>query len=102
MLGKAHHNVCVVGDSDQCLPPGTLVATPSGPVPIEALVEGDRVCGTGGRTELLDSSVAAAVEGHYDGPFVEVRAGEVTPSAALRTTSCRPGSHSRAASTSCT
>ena len=74
MLGRAHHNVCVVGDSNQCLPPGTLVATPSGPVPIEALVEGDRVCGTGGRTELLDSSVAAAVEGHYDGPFVEVRA----------------------------
>ena len=75
MLGRAHHNVCVVGDSDQCLPPGTLVTTPSGAVPIETLVEGDRVWGTGGRTELLDSSVAAAVEGHYDGPFVEVRAG---------------------------
>ena len=75
MLGRAHHNVCVVGDSDQCLPPGTLVATPSGPVAIETLREGDQVCGTGGRTELLDSSVVAAVEGHYDGPFVQVKAG---------------------------
>src|SRR3954452_17317304 len=30
LLGKVHRNVCVVGDSDQCLPPGTMVSTPSG------------------------------------------------------------------------
>ncbi len=35
MLAGGHQNVCVVGDTDQCLPPGTMVSTPSGPVAIE-------------------------------------------------------------------
>ncbi len=74
-LAAAHHNVCVVGDSDQCLPPGTLVATPDGAVPIEAVAEGDLVLGTGGALSALPGVVTAAVEGHYDGPMVEVRAG---------------------------
>ncbi len=41
-------NLCVVGDPDQCLPPGTMVTTPQGPRPIETLREGDEVTsGTG-------------------------------------------------------
>ena len=28
LLSAEHRNVCVVGDTDQCLPPGTMVATP--------------------------------------------------------------------------
>ena len=74
-LAAAHHNVCVVGDSDQCLPPGTLVSTPDGEVPIEAVAEGDLVLGTGGALSTLGGVVTAAVEGQYDGPMVEVRAG---------------------------
>ena len=30
LLAGEHRNVCIVGDADQCLPPGTLVATPAG------------------------------------------------------------------------
>ncbi len=74
-LGAAHHNVCVVGDSDQCLPPGTLVSTPGGPVAIERIREGDVVDGTGGAHSLLAGMVTAAVEGHYTGPMVEISAG---------------------------
>ena len=29
MLAGGHQNVCVVGDTDQCLPPGTMVSTPT-------------------------------------------------------------------------
>ena len=43
LLAAEHRNVCVVGDSDQCLPPGTLVATPGGEVPIEQVSVGDEV-----------------------------------------------------------
>src|SRR3954469_1023930 len=43
MLGQAADSVTVVGDADQCLPPGTEVATPSGPKPIESLSEGETV-----------------------------------------------------------
>src|SRR4051812_29200954 len=48
LLGREHRNVCVVGDSDQCLPPGTMVTTPTGPRRIELIEEGDEVCGTRG------------------------------------------------------
>jgi hypothetical protein len=30
-----HRNICIVGDSDQCLPPETMVATPAGPQRID-------------------------------------------------------------------
>ena len=30
LLAGGHQNVCVVGDTDQCLPPGTLVTTARG------------------------------------------------------------------------
>src|SRR5215204_5187531 len=34
LLGAKHRNVFVVGDADQCLPPGTMIRTPVGAVPI--------------------------------------------------------------------
>jgi DNA helicase-2/ATP-dependent DNA helicase PcrA len=42
-LSRDYPNLCVVGDPDQCLPPGTLIQTPVGPKPIETLWIGDRV-----------------------------------------------------------
>ncbi len=70
LLTAEHRNLCVVGDSDQCLVPGTLVATPAGPRPIEALVEGDHVLGTAGHPERSAAPVAAAVACGYQGPVV--------------------------------
>ena len=51
LLAGGHHNVCVVGDTDQCLPPGTLVSTPRRTVPIEAIAVGDVVLGAAGGTD---------------------------------------------------
>ncbi|MCB0768750.1 MAG: UvrD-helicase domain-containing protein, partial [Flavobacteriales bacterium] len=52
LLAAEHRNVCVVGDSDQCLPPGTLVRTPSGTTPIEEIEVGDEVLGTYGHPSV--------------------------------------------------
>src|SRR5262249_59979369 len=48
-------NLCVVGDPDQCLPPGTLVETSHGLRPIETVAERDLVqSATGwGRSEPM-------------------------------------------------
>ena len=58
MLTKEHRQVTIVGDSDQCLPPGTMISTPDGPRPIESLSEGDLVLGTGGGSGLSARRVA--------------------------------------------
>jgi DNA helicase-2/ATP-dependent DNA helicase PcrA len=76
LLGEEHRNVCVVGDLDQCLIPGTLVRTPEGERPIEALRVGDDVLGTIGHRELVAARVTAAKEGRYQGWIAEVRAGD--------------------------
>ncbi|MDE3086712.1 MAG: UvrD-helicase domain-containing protein, partial [Acidobacteriota bacterium] len=75
LLGAEHGNVCVVGDSDQCLPPESLVATPSGSVPIEAVRVGDTVLGTAGSAEGAVGTVVHRRKGWYSGPLVTVEAG---------------------------
>jgi DNA helicase-2/ATP-dependent DNA helicase PcrA len=75
MLAGDHHNVCVVGDTDQCLPVGTMVSTPDGPRPIESIRIGDHVWGAGHRPAILAARVAHVQEGRYDGRVVRVSAG---------------------------
>ena len=75
LLTNAHRNAFVVGDSDQCLPTGTLVRTPTGEVPIEQVREGHIVLGTGGRSALHPGVVTRVVEGRSAGRLVEVHAG---------------------------
>ena len=80
LLAGEHHNVCIVGDSDQCLLPGTLVSTPAGPRPIEELAVGDEVLGAAARPGLVPAAVAAVHPGSYQGRVYRVSAGteEVT------------------------
>ena len=66
-LAKEHHNVCVVGDGDQCLPTGTMISTPTGPKPIEQIEVGDEVLGTGGRFELVPGTVTHVKQGEWSG-----------------------------------
>ena len=49
MLAGDHHNVCVVGDTDQCFPPAPWSSTPNGQRSIEALAIGDQVVGASQR-----------------------------------------------------
>jgi DNA helicase-2/ATP-dependent DNA helicase PcrA len=75
LLADGHRNVCVVGDTDQCLPPGTLVDGPNGPTPIERIRVGDVVFGAGGHAHRHPGTVVHVQEGRYDGHLVEVTAG---------------------------
>jgi DNA helicase-2/ATP-dependent DNA helicase PcrA len=74
-LASEHRNVFVVGDADQCLPPGTVVSTPEGGRPIEDVRPGDLVQGSGGELDPLARRVAHVHEGRYVGPIVRVSAG---------------------------
>ncbi|HEX6424008.1 MAG TPA: UvrD-helicase domain-containing protein, partial [Acidimicrobiales bacterium] len=76
LLAADHRNVCVVGDQDQCLPPGTLVATPGGPRPIESLSAGDDVVGSGATGRRVTSRVTTARAGRYAGRLYTIRAGD--------------------------
>ena len=78
LLAEDHRNVCIVGDTDQCLPPGTAVSTPNGPVPIESMAVGDEVLATLGTHTLEPARVTAVTEGHYEGWVAIVEAGDVT------------------------
>ena len=74
-LAEEHRQITVVGDSDQCLPPGTMVSTPGGPRPIETLAEGDLVYGTGGRADLVARPIREVRETHHQGRRYRVHAG---------------------------
>ena len=70
LLANRHRNICVVGDGDQCLPPETRVATPTGPKPIEEVVEGDAVLGTRGHLTAQPGSGHGRQAGPLPGPYV--------------------------------
>ena len=75
MLGEEHRSVCVVGDSDQCLPAGTMVRAPDGEVPIESVRVGDTVMGTAGGRTPSPGRVTDLTQGRYQGTTVRVHVG---------------------------
>ena len=77
-LAEEHRQVTVVGDSDQCLPPGTMISTPEGDRPIETLTVGDLVYGTGGRRDRVARPVREVRETHHEGRRYRVHAGDRT------------------------
>ncbi len=72
LLADGHRNVCVVGDTDQCLPPGTMIDGPHGRRPIEEIAIGDVVFGTGGHEYVQAGTVVHVHAGNYDGHIVEI------------------------------
>ncbi len=81
LLADGHRNVCVVGDTDQCLPPGTMIDGPDGQRPIEEIAIGDVVFGAGGREQVQAGTVVHVHEGTYEGHMVEITAGDSTVTA---------------------
>lgn len=75
MLSEEHRQVTVVGDSDQCLPPGTMIETPGGPRAIETLAEGDEVLGTGGDASLVARPVTHVHRSRHAGRRFRITAG---------------------------
>ena len=76
LLAADHRNVCVVGDQDQCLPPGTAVATPVRTAADRVDRGGRRGTrrGRAGRRPIT-SHVTTARAGHYRGRLYTVHAG---------------------------
>ncbi len=75
LLSEKYGNLLVVGDPDQCLPIGTRVMTPTGCKPIEAILEGEQVLGTGASGTLIPSQVSFVKRGHYKGDLFVLRTG---------------------------
>lgn len=74
----ANGNLCVVGDDDQCHPPGVEIQTQrSGEVePIEDLNDGDVVVGWD-RSALRDGRKVRVGRRHYEGPMHTVKVGKL-------------------------
>ena len=78
-LSAEHGNVCVVGDADQCLPPGTRVTTPAGPRAIDELKAGDEVIAGSGWGKSHRVRIEKVMARHFEGDLVRVglRSGKV-------------------------
>ncbi len=70
-LSMHYRNLCVVGDPDQCLPPGTLVATPTGPKPIEQIRDGDQVLSALGGGRVGPATVEKVMANPFLGELLE-------------------------------
>ncbi len=71
-----HRSIFVVGDADQCLPPGTDILTPIGNVPIEQLKIGDAVMATDGSDRVQSSTITHIHRSKFKGEFWCIRSGE--------------------------
>jgi DNA helicase II / ATP-dependent DNA helicase PcrA len=71
-----YRSVFVVGDADQCLPPGSQVSTPQGDVAIEFLQVGDQVLATSGYGALQSNPITHVKKGYYKGELWCVRIGD--------------------------
>jgi DNA helicase-2/ATP-dependent DNA helicase PcrA len=72
-LSLDQRNLCVVGDPDQCLPAGTMVATPDGPRPIENIKDGDLVLSGTGWGDVAPMRVDKLMANPFKGRLVKVR-----------------------------
>jgi DNA helicase-2/ATP-dependent DNA helicase PcrA len=71
-IARVHRNIAVVGDDDQCLPPGTCVAMPKSSKPIESVQVGETVLCGAGRASIAPGIVEKAIERPYAGPLVHI------------------------------
>ena len=71
-LSSIHNNIFVVGDPDQCFPPGTLIKTPGGEKPIDSLQVGDTVIAASGGGATLESRVNHVGKRPFHGELVKV------------------------------
>jgi DNA helicase-2/ATP-dependent DNA helicase PcrA len=73
LLTDEHRNVCVVGDSDQCVVEGTLVQTIRGPRPVEMVRAGDAVVAGVGWGRRDSTTVEAVHRTPFEGMIVRIR-----------------------------
>ena len=71
-LSLRYDNLCVVGDPDQCLLPGTLVDTPTGPKPIARIRDGEQVLSGIGWGKTCPMPVEKVMVNPYQGKIVRI------------------------------
>lgn len=72
LLAEQYKNICVVGDDDQCLVPGTLIDSENGKVNIEDLKENEKVKVAAGNGEIALLNVANISKKEYKGELIKV------------------------------
>ncbi len=72
-LSLHHPNLCVVGDPDQCLLPGTLVQTPTGPKRIEDVRDGDVVLSASGWGKTIPRPVEKVMVTPHTGRIIRIQ-----------------------------
>ena len=72
LLADKYKNICVVGDDDQCLVPGTSIETENGRVNIEDLKENEKVKVAAGNGEIALLNVANISKKEYKGELIKV------------------------------
>jgi hypothetical protein len=58
--------------ADECVPPGTMIATPGGSVPIESVKDGDIILALDDQDRLVRSEVTATFRRFSSQPFVQI------------------------------
>ncbi len=72
LLAKDSGEITAVGDSDQCLPWGTVVSTTSGGAEIQTIGPCALVSGTAGHADVVAGEVRHRQDAVYHGPLVQI------------------------------
>lgn len=72
LLSEKYKNICVVGDDDQCLLPGTIIKSEKGNIRIEDISERDKVEVAIGNGEVRFREVSGLSKKDFNGDIVEV------------------------------
>ena len=72
MLAKAHGNITVVGDNDQCLVGDTKIQTSEGIKLIKDIKKGDKVLSASGKGNINEGIVESTKQKEYEGKIIKI------------------------------
>ena len=74
-LSAKQRSLCVVGDPDQCLPPGSKIQTPAGPRNIEEIRGGDTIISASGWGKTALARVNKVIKRPFKGELLKIKTG---------------------------